>query len=123
MIKTKIVRLSLAILAVVVATSVAFGPRSAYANTASGGSWTTVATQEPSDYVAGELYDMSCASATSCHAIGVYTDVNGDGHLLIEGYDGTSWKVESHADPAGYGGYYLSDITCLSTTFCVAVGQ
>jgi hypothetical protein len=92
--------------------------------TLSGGSWTwtadTVIVPDPSGF--GDLYGVSCPSATTCVAVGQdpYDPIATVGTLS----GGTwTWSAESSAvgDPTTGTGYDRG-VSCASATTCVAVG-
>lgn len=60
-----------------------------------------------------ELTGVSCASATTCTAVG--SDRNG---VLVERWDGTGWSIQDTPVPVGS----LSGVSCVSANACVAVG-
>ena len=66
------------------------------------------------------LAGVSCASATSCVAVGALPGVNYKG--LIETWDGASWTVTPNpvVSPTLY---LLSGVSCPDPTICVAVGK
>lgn len=127
MIKFKRLLPNLMMSAIVVAASVvAFYPTAAYAQsgqTSTTGKWTVAASQDPSNLDYSSLQKISCPAVDSCQAVGSYVDTNNDSHTLIESYDGTSWKLQPDHDPANTGSMGLNDLSCVSTTFCQAVGQ
>ena len=64
---------------------------------------------------------ISCASASSCVAVG--TTFGGAGHTwapLVETMTGTTWAV---TPVAGLTGGYLLGVSCATTTSCAAVGS
>ncbi len=72
------------------------------------------------------LNGVSCLSPTSCTAVGT-----GGGDYpsqlvftLVESWDGSVWSIVPSPNP--YGGNYAEDflrgVSCVSSTFCVAVG-
>ncbi len=72
---------------------------------------------------------MSCASPTSCVAVGTATDVGGFPLALIETLNGGSWTVQVAPEPADAGSdasgtqsSRLGAVSCASTSWCVAVG-
>lgn len=67
------------------------------------------------------LNGVSCISATSCFAVGGYTDESGDSTPLVEYWNGAQWSVQSA--PAGPNGSSFNDVSCTSSTSCVAVGS
>ena len=69
------------------------------------------------------LSSVACPSATSCVAIGSYTDANENGGGLIETLSNGTWTAVVAPSPADGRGGGLSAISCVSPSYCVAVGQ
>jgi hypothetical protein len=67
------------------------------------------------------LYGVSCTTSTSCVAVG--NDVNDSdvSQTLIESWDGSSWSIVSSPNQ-GSGNNSLSNVFCLATNACTAVG-
>ena len=66
----------------------------------------------------GFLSSVSCASATSCTAVGVALN----NLPLAERWNGTSWNIEPTPNPAGSAYTHLDGVSCTSATTCIAVG-
>ncbi len=68
------------------------------------------------------LNDLSCTSATFCVAVGSTNPYGATRRsAAVSTWDGTSWM---HTDlPALSGNSVLSSVACVSTTFCIAVGE
>jgi hypothetical protein len=62
---------------------------------------------------------VSCASTTSCTAIGYFIDIGGAREPLSEFWDGTRWTILT---TAGQIGGNLNAVSCSSATACTAVG-
>jgi hypothetical protein len=91
-----------------------------------GSEWSLSSTPGPSN--AGEvgLYGVSCASASSCMAVGHYKDeTNGNRHkALAEAWNGSEWTIKTTPTPSeAPGGNDLYSVSCTSAGFCVAVGE
>lgn len=78
---------------------------------------------------ANTLYGVSCISTTSCWAAGYYQDVahSGSDQNLLEVWNGTSWTIGSNLgatdnDSPAETTNDLQAVTCLSATYCWAVG-
>jgi hypothetical protein len=84
-----------------------------------GTSWQVLTT--PSPGTTASLTGISCASASSCVAVGG-SDLN-LGTPLIERWDGQSWSVQTAAIPAGAQQSSLDGVSCGSATTCMAVGS
>jgi hypothetical protein len=77
-------------------------------------SWSSVDAPEPVHIPQPALTDVSCASVTSCVAIG-----SGFADVL----DGTTWSIEPVPSPSGAEQSALGGVSCISATFCTAVGS
>jgi len=68
------------------------------------------------------LYGVSCATATSCIAVGNY---NAGQTALIEHWNGHAWNLLPSPHPSGliYRLMFLDGVSCYSPTACVAVGE
>ena len=67
------------------------------------------------------LNGVSCISATSCFAVGGYTDESGDSTPLVEFWNGAQWSIQSA--PGFTASSALSAVSCASSSSCVAVGD
>jgi hypothetical protein len=103
----------------------------------SGGVWSVVPSPNPGDTscsilapypcsgAINDLNDVSCASSTSCVAVGWY-DSNGYDNCcstLIETLHGGVWTAVPTSNPSGGATAGLSGVACTSATSCVAVGS
>jgi hypothetical protein len=61
---------------------------------------------------------LSCASITSCVAVGAT-----DGSPFVESLVGSTWSPSVLSPSSGDDGAVLNSVSCVSLTFCVAVGQ
>jgi hypothetical protein len=89
-----------------------------------GSGWTAQTTPNPAGDTYVTLNAVSCASASSCEAAGedqVVVTAN-DPRALAEAWDGSSWALQHAAAPGGATENGLSDVSCVSASFCVAVG-
>jgi hypothetical protein len=82
-----------------------------------GSTWSVLNTPDPGGTLASSLYSISCASTTSCIAVGDGPSPSFDYNGYAEKYDGTNWTVTSA--PGGTG---LMGVSCASSSYCVAVG-
>jgi hypothetical protein len=69
--------------------------------------------------VIGELYGVSCASSSSCLAVGTRS---GGAGTLTERWNGTKWSVVPSPN-LGSGGRQLLGVACASAKSCIAVGS
>ncbi len=92
--------------------------------TLSDGSWTATEPADPSAGVAGaELSGVSCTGATSCVAVGSYSDSSDFQHGLAESLSGSTWtQTLTNLDPDANGSS-LNGVTCTGATACVAAGN
>lgn len=96
---------------------------STLAETWDGSSW-TVSSSPNSSEPYNELFSVSCASASSCMAVGSGSDYASSpptGSALLLAWDGTSWSSTSVASPGSYAS--LASVSCPTTSFCMAVGS
>jgi hypothetical protein len=78
--------------------------------------WTTQPTVDPGGAASALLSDVSCMPGNWCLALG-----NAGNSDLVESWDGTAWADQSA--PAAPAATSSDDaLTCLSETFCFAVG-
>ena len=87
-----------------------------------GANWSIVASPNPSATVDNDLSDISCTSKSFCVAVGQLSS-NSVEQSLIEQWNGSSWSVvASPGLAAGVAGNELDGVSCVSSTFCQAVG-
>jgi hypothetical protein len=87
------------------------------------GSWTiaTGASLPPGTSFAG-LQSVSCASTTTCVAVGSRESASPrTAHTFAESMNGSTWSVGSTLDP-GTNSNQLSEVSCPTTTLCLATG-
>lgn len=106
---------------------------SAYVNETlrwNGKRWAQVSAPNPGGALAGdanELFDVSCAAAADCWAVGRYT--NSSGVELNEAlrFGGKRWHTTSTPDPGGISGSgaasQLLGVTCAAAASCWSVGS
>jgi hypothetical protein len=90
-----------------------------------GSTWTLGNPVDPEGAWYASLAGMSCTSATSCNAVGSWTNGEGDQEpALEEHWDGSTWTVQSETGSV-HGLPYepLAAISCRSDDACAAVGQ
>jgi hypothetical protein len=105
------------------------------AETWNGSSWSVQSTPNPggtSSYSYNELTGVSCTSASSCTATGLYSagatqTAPGTEATLAEHWNGSSWSVQPTPKvPAPSGGTIvaseLDGVSCTSASACTAVG-
>ncbi len=87
----------------------------------SGSSWSVLKSADPVDDAKASLVSLSCASATSCQAVGS-DQIGGGINTLAEGWNGKTWSLEKTADESGAPVSDLLDVSCATPTSCEAVG-
>lgn len=100
----------------------AAGVQQPYAIHWAGGSWAIRATPSPVGATGASLAGVSCTSATSCTAVGTYTDSGGVRNALAMGWNGTSWTLQPSLNAAGAIETVLSAVSCTASNACTAVG-
>lgn len=73
----------------------------------------------------GTLQDVSCASASSCMAVGWAQHASGQpaNITVAEQWNGSSWRVLPTPTPDQGSGGELLGVSCVSSSDCMAVGQ
>jgi len=85
--------------------------------------WTIQATPNPDGATVSGLGSVSCASLTSCTAVGSGQTGSPDGQLLVEHWDGTAWTIQATPIPAGTTSSGLGSVSCVAPANCTAVGS
>ena len=80
--------------------------------------WTLQSTPNPSGSSTSILQDVSCATETSCTAVGAR---NGSTWTLAEKWNGTSWSIQGTSNANFPTTSTFSGVSCRSTT-CMGVG-
>ena len=94
------------------------------AATWNGTAWTAQPTPNPAISNFTRLSEVSCATATACQAAGEFRLSTANRLLaLAESWNGTSWQTQQAASPPGATANSLSAVSCVSATFCEAVGS
>lgn len=90
-----------------------------------GSEWSTTRSPTPGAKKTVELDDVSCTSPVFCVAVGRYTPSSGSGaDTLVESWEGRSWSQTDSPNAANnVDANFLSGVSCVSTSFCVAVGR
>jgi hypothetical protein len=95
---------------------------SALAQVWNGKAWSLLTVPTPPGSSGSAFDGVSCSSASACVAVGDHLDASGVHVTLAEGWNGTSWSVQSTADPVGAASSVMQSVSCLSPTWCEAVG-
>ncbi len=99
----------------------ASGIRHGFAESWNGTTWTVQTTPDPSEAKSVELSAISCTSSTACTAVGHYT-TSTSSVTLAERWNGTSWSVQTTANPKEAKESSLLGVSCTSSTACTASG-
>jgi hypothetical protein len=98
-------------------------PLAPYSEMLSPAGWSLQAITTPG--VSSGFYNwVSCTSAANCMTVGgfgPYATSFTQGHAAWASWNGAAWSVHAINPPAGQGAFLWED-TCLSPTYCVAVG-
>jgi hypothetical protein len=88
--------------------------------------WSIQSTPNPSRANGGRvsyLGGVSCASATTCTAVGHSGNSSGtSGGTLTEGWNGAGWTIQRTPHPPDATASFLSAVSCVSPRSCTAVG-
>jgi hypothetical protein len=91
-----------------------------------GSAWAIQATPTPAGAVTSRLTGVSCASATTCTAVGWFSRSTASANTtrpLAERWDGTRWRIQATPIPAGSVAAVLSGVSCISAGNCTAAGS
>src|SRR5262249_36515521 len=91
------------------------------AETWNGTSWSIATTPNPASATSSQLNSVACTSASLCSAVGNYTK-SGTVKPLAATWNGTSSSIPTTSNLFGEKDTVLLDISCLSSTLCIAVG-
>jgi hypothetical protein len=83
--------------------------------------WTIQTTPLPNGALSTTLSAVSCASASTCTAVGSYENGVGTG-TLAERWDGKHWTIQTTPNPPGAQFAQFSGVSCPSARTCIAVG-
>jgi len=96
-------------------------PASAQVPATGGGTWSVVPSPNTSDPV-NSLGSVACVSDSDCWAVGSSFDLGTDsGDPVIQQWTGSAWSTVT--SPATSGAGALSEVACLSSSDCWAVGE
>ncbi|HEY2579679.1 MAG TPA: hypothetical protein VGI74_25495 [Streptosporangiaceae bacterium] len=91
-----------------------------------GSTWVLQAAAAPPGAAGNALSAVSCVSASFCEAVGSHGNRMGVGANLAETWNGSTWKNQPTPSPQGQFGPTSNDlegVSCVSTSFCEAVGN
>jgi DNA-binding beta-propeller fold protein YncE len=66
--------------------------------------------------------EPSCATATACEAVGIYTNSSGE-HPMAQGWNGLEWTIQWTPSPAGAKEASLTSASCSAAAACTAIGH
>jgi len=84
--------------------------------------WAVQQTPNPAGGMSSKPDGVSCASLSSCTAVGFSTNRTGAAATLAERWKGTSWSIQRTPNPAGATSSSLLGVSCASPRSCTAVG-
>jgi hypothetical protein len=89
-----------------------------------GSAWSAQAIPEPAGATFTNLNAVSCVSPSSCEAGGRFDiDVTANDPMpLAEAWNGAAWQLQHAVAPPGATYNTLTGVSCVSATFCEAVG-
>ncbi len=87
-----------------------------------GTKWSIVTSPDPVGAGDSQLSGVSCAGPSFCVAVGVSGPGNTLVDPLVEQWNGSTWTVVNAVNPSGSPATELSAVSCLSSTWCSAVG-
>ncbi|MGC9962584.1 MAG: hypothetical protein ABSE47_11875, partial [Acidimicrobiales bacterium] len=70
-----------------------------------------------------QLNAVSCATTQHCTAVGTDFTLSNTSNSMVESWNGKAWAVVSSPDVAGAITNTLSGVACVTSTFCMAVGD
>lgn len=76
----------------------------------------------PAGSTGSALIGVSCTTSTHCSAVGYYLDASSVQNTFGQGWNGTTWSLQSTPNPAGSTGGAVNGISCTSSTICESVG-
>jgi hypothetical protein len=91
-----------------------------------GTAWSLFPPPPGEQYISAQLLSVSCVSASDCFAVGSTSGGSTSGlHPRVEHWNGTAWTNTSTSTSASAlpSNSVLRGVSCVSATFCVAVGE
>jgi hypothetical protein len=86
-----------------------------------GSAWTVVPVPSPPGGTGAYFDGVSCTGPRFCAAVGVHY-VGGFQQNLAETWNGAAWSVTTAPDRSAGANGFLEGVSCVSTTWCIAVG-
>ena len=87
-----------------------------------GTTWTLQTTPVPSKSTGDTLNGVSCTTSDECVAVGIYESRSDDYLTLAEGWNGTTWTLQTTGNPSGASDSLLRGVSCSAPDDCEAVG-
>ncbi|MGH2854256.1 MAG: hypothetical protein ACRDLF_08715 [Solirubrobacteraceae bacterium] len=87
-----------------------------------GTTWSSQEPPTPTGATYSNLGGVSCTSSTECTAVGIFKNSSGTNVPLAEKWNGTTWSLQEPPTPTGAKESLLGDVSCTSSTACIAVG-
>jgi hypothetical protein len=87
-----------------------------------GTAWSIQSIANPKSTAPSQLNGVRCSSSSACTAVGYFFDKTGGQMTLAERWNGTSWAIQAMPDPGGGSESELADVSCPSSSLCIAVG-
>jgi hypothetical protein len=87
-----------------------------------GTSWSVQEPPSPTGAKEAYLTGVSCTASTACTAVGYFDNSAGKVVPMAESWNGTSWTVQEPPSPAEAKKAALQDVSCTSSTACIATG-
>ncbi len=86
-----------------------------------GTTWATMVSRDPAHSTGTVLEEISCASSSSCFAVGYRTTISAT-ETLVERWNGKMWSVMTTPNSPGSVFNVLNGVWCASGVSCFAVG-
>lgn len=99
------------------------GTSQAVAERWKGTTWSQVPLPLPAGSRASILTGLSCASTSSCEAVGYYQTTSNVEVTLAEAWNGTTWSLQSTPSLSGAAASAFGGVSCPTTTQCTAAGD
>ncbi len=91
-----------------------------------GAKWSLQPTPNPKGASSGFLKSVSCASPSTCTAVGTFdggaAELTSGSRPLVERWNGRRWAIERTPRPAGASIVELDGVSCATAATCTAVG-
>lgn len=106
-----------------VGSEIVTGTKRVMAERWNGTEWSAQTISNPPGATSGaELRGVSCASSTSCIAVGTANSATST-FIFSDKWNGTSWSAQTISGPSGTSRISMNGVSCTSSTACTAVGS